>query len=294
MFNLLSNAIKFTPEGGRVDIKTTRTGSWVKTEVRDTGIGIEKEKIACLFSEFYQVDKTRDEQLGGTGIGLALTRRLVELHRGEIGVESEPGKGSNFWFTLPCCELTGKKEHSETQDSSLTKDVPTGRRILLVEDNEINLMVSLGMLNMHNHQVAVARNGLEAIEQALQHKPELILMDIMMPVMDGLEATRRLREIPEFKNTHSERRIPAVEDNKINLKMILDVSRIEAGDMPISLVQLEAVVCLNNISDRFKPLAERKNLRIILHSDRDTVMIQSDDEYKWKIFDKFFQIQTVA
>lgn len=201
MFNLLSNALKFTPEGGHVDIKTTRIGPWVKIEVRDTGIGIEKDKIAHLFSEFYQVDKTRDEQLGGTGIGLALTRRLVELHRGEIGVESEPGKGSNFWFTLPCCELTDIKDNNETQDPTCAKDVPTGRRILLVEDNEVNLMVSLGMLSLHNHQVAVARNGLEAIEQALRHKPELILMDVMMPVMDGLEATKRLREIPEFKDT---------------------------------------------------------------------------------------------
>lgn len=201
MFNLLSNALKFTPEGGRVDIKITRIGSWAKIEVSDTGIGIEKDKIARLFSEFYQVDKTRDEQLGGTGIGLALTRRLVELHRGEIGVESEPEKGSAFWFTLPCCEFADKKGDNDTNDSVQTKDVPTGRRILLVEDNEIKLMVILGMLNMRNHQVAVARNGLEAIEQALQHKPELILMDIMMPVMDGLEATKKLRGIPEFKNT---------------------------------------------------------------------------------------------
>lgn len=109
MFNLLSNALKFTPESGRVSIKISRIGSWVKTEVSDTGIGIEKDKIAHLFSEFYQVDKARDEQLGGTGIGLALTRRLVELHKGEIGVESEPGKGSTFWFTLPCCELAQKR-----------------------------------------------------------------------------------------------------------------------------------------------------------------------------------------
>jgi signal transduction histidine kinase len=102
LMNLLSNALKYTPEGGRVEIRAARSVDLqARIEVRDTGIGIEADERDKIFSEFYQADSVRDGKLGGTGIGLALTRRLVELHGGEIGVESEPGKGSTFWFTLP-------------------------------------------------------------------------------------------------------------------------------------------------------------------------------------------------
>jgi signal transduction histidine kinase len=102
LINLLSNALKYTPEGGQVEIRAARgVDSQARIEVSDTGIGIEADELDKIFSEFYQADSVRDGKLGGTGIGLALTRRLVELHGGEIGVESEPGKGSTFWFTLP-------------------------------------------------------------------------------------------------------------------------------------------------------------------------------------------------
>jgi signal transduction histidine kinase len=100
--NLLSNALKYTPEGGQVEIRAARgVDLQARIEVRDTGIGIEADEREKIFSEFYQADSVRDGKLGGVGIGLALTRRLVELHGGKIGVESEPGKGSTFWFTLP-------------------------------------------------------------------------------------------------------------------------------------------------------------------------------------------------
>lgn len=106
MFNILSNAIKYTPEGGRVEVRETKEGdTGIRVEVSDTGIGIVAEEMEKIFSEFHQADRVRDEQLGGTGIGLALTRRLVELHGGEIGVKSEVGKGSTFWFTLPIKRL---------------------------------------------------------------------------------------------------------------------------------------------------------------------------------------------
>ena len=101
MLNLLSNAQKFTPECGRIEVRAVQEGESVRVSVSDTGMGIKPEERDKLFSEFYQAERVRDEALGGTGIGLAITRRLVEVHGGEIGVESEPGKGSTFWFTLP-------------------------------------------------------------------------------------------------------------------------------------------------------------------------------------------------
>lgn len=201
MFNLLSNACKYTPEGGRVDIKAyKKEDAGIRVEVTDTGIGIEEKDIDKIFSEFYQAERVRDEQLGGMGIGLALTRRLVDLHGGNIGVKSSPGKGSCFWFTLP------QKNKYREEDVVLVKEerkegvIPTANRILVVEDNEVSLAMIVDMLKIHNHKIMVARNGEEAIAIATKEKPELILMDIMMPVMDGIEATKRLRTIADFAN----------------------------------------------------------------------------------------------
>ncbi|MBM4054663.1 MAG: response regulator [Planctomycetes bacterium] len=201
MLNLLSNALKYTPQGGRVDIAVTKEGkSAVRIEVKDTGIGIEPDDIDKIFSEFFQADRVRDAQLGGTGIGLALTRRLVQLHGGEIGVTSEPGKGSAFWFTLPLKELPSNKTNIQKRNDDTTTTTPTNHRILLVEDNEDNLTMMLDMLNIHNHRVIVARNGQEAIDMAKAYKPEIIFMDIMLPKIDGITATRQLRAIDELSN----------------------------------------------------------------------------------------------
>lgn len=202
ILNLLSNAVKYTPMGGRVEVRTIigNNGS-IRIEVSDTGIGIEADQRDKIFSEFHQADRVRDEQLGGTGIGLSLTRRLVELHGGEIGVDSELGSGSTFWFTLPLIRPTSKQADIQTPVIANAGPAPTGRRILVAEDNEVNLAMILDILSIHDHEVAVARNGQEAIELAQSHRPELILMDIRMPVMDGVEATRRLRAMSEFDDT---------------------------------------------------------------------------------------------
>jgi CheY-like chemotaxis protein/nitrogen-specific signal transduction histidine kinase len=200
MINLLSNAVKYTPVKGVIEIVITKENGFTRVVVADNGIGISLADQEIIFDEFAQANRARDEALGGTGIGLALSRRLVELHGGDIGVESQEGKGSKFWFTIPHKKITPLKIKPEIIKDIIKLDDknPTGRSILVVEDNQTNLELIKYLLGTHNHNISVARNGKEAISQAELIEPELILMDIRMPVMNGLVATKKIRQIPKF------------------------------------------------------------------------------------------------
>ena len=202
LLNFLTNAAKFTEHGSisvKVELLESDTrGQLVRFAVRDTGIGIAPAQQARLFQAFEQADSSTTRRFGGTGLGLAIARHLAHLMGGETGVESTPSKGSTFWFTA---RLQAGSEHAtahhifrpDDPEASL-RALPEAPHILLVEDNPINQEVARDLLEAVGFVIDVAANGAEAIECVLNTHYDLILMDMQMPVMDGLTATRKLRD----------------------------------------------------------------------------------------------------
>ncbi len=191
LVNLLSNAVKFT-DRGRVCLEVeAREGGLVRFAVQDTGVGIPVAVMPNLFRPFSQADRSISRRFGGTGLGLAICKRLVEAMGGEMGVTSREGFGSTFYFSLPLpegVEVVGPPEA-----------VAAGRRldVLLVEDNPVNRQVATAMLKRDGHSVVVAEDGLVALERLACHRFDVVLMDIHMPRMDGIEATRLIRASPD-------------------------------------------------------------------------------------------------
>lgn len=199
--NLISNAIKFTNERGEVtlSLSSTRLNSAkikLKAQIIDNGIGIKKEHIKRLFSSFSQVDDSFSKLYQGAGLGLAITKDLVELLKGEIGVASEYGEGSTFWFTFEA-KKSSKPNTTESGRSTRNKTkvkskIPT---VLLVDDNEINRTVGNEILTKAGVEVVVAVNGFDAIEQVSSHSFDLIFMDIQLPEINGIDTMKRIRKL---------------------------------------------------------------------------------------------------
>ncbi|MBU2650199.1 MAG: response regulator [Bacteroidetes bacterium] len=205
ILNLANNAVKFTQEGFvhirirclQKDLKRVT----ICCEVEDSGIGIPMERQGNIFELFTQVDASTTKIYGGTGLGLSIAKQLVHLMGGKISVESHPGKGSMFWFTLPLS--IGKEEKTVSPEPAIAVNTSTQNKslkILLAEDNEVNQKIIQFSLNREGHKVEIAKNGQEAIERYSVNHYDLVLMDVQMPEVDGFEATRQIREIEKRNN----------------------------------------------------------------------------------------------
>ncbi len=217
LLNLAGNSLKFTHEGGVIIRLTPEPGvatngagdpehQFVRVSIQDTGIGIPREKQAQLFQKFMQADSSHSRRYGGTGLGLAISKQLVELMGGRIGCDSETGRGSTFWFTLPCAKASPARAdkpltcigsaRSKTPSPDANQASATlfhGLRVLVAEDNKTNQLLALTLLHKLGCQADLAKDGREAFDKAREQTYALILMDCHMPELNGFEATAEIR-----------------------------------------------------------------------------------------------------
>ena len=191
MLNFLSNAAKFTAEGG-VRLEMGWTGQRLRVAVSDTGIGVAADKIDALFERFSQADTSTTRVYGGTGLGLSISRRLIEMMGGEIGADSRPGEGSTFWFEVPLATAGAADTLSRAASEGPR---PEGLRILMADDAPANRELVTAILGGMGASVDTVADGAQAVQAARTGGYDLILMDVHMPVMDGLDATRSIRAI---------------------------------------------------------------------------------------------------
>ena len=199
--NLLSNAIKFTPSHGVIELYAEKVRSDDKTcimkiGVKDSGVGIAKEKQAHVFEMFKQENDSTTRQFGGTGLGLSICKKIVELFGGELKLESEKGRGAHFFF-----ELTFEKTNEErvSRFSSVELDIDlSGKNVLVVDDNEVNRKIAFNVISQKGAKVVRAENGAEAVKATKERMFDVILMDIQMPVMGGDEATAIIKSDIDF------------------------------------------------------------------------------------------------
>jgi len=220
--NLLSNAAKFTPEQGKIEVDVVLLNEDDKTcelrfEVSDSGIGISPEQQEKIFNAFEQAESGTTRKFGGTGLGLAISKRIIELMGGRIKIDSEPGKGSKFIFTVKLQRVPDDShlrrlfDSSEDQSADMNNKF-SGKKMLLAEDIEINREILISLLESTGLEIDTAENGKEAFEKikAAPGKYDIVFMDMQMPVIDGLEATRRIRDFESEQQSEHSKNVPIV------------------------------------------------------------------------------------
>jgi signal transduction histidine kinase/FixJ family two-component response regulator len=198
LINLLGNAVKFT-EKGSITFKVGYQEGKLRFQVEDTGIGIAQQQLEEIFLPFQQVGE-ESRKTEGTGLGLAISRQLVELMSASLNVKSTLGKGSTFWFDLDLPEVAFRDDIAKAWERNISAFKGNKRKVLVVDDKWENCSVLVNMLEPLGFEVVEAVNGLDALNKASEFKPDIIFMDLVMPVLDGFEATRRLRTLPDLAN----------------------------------------------------------------------------------------------
>ena len=249
--NLVGNAIKFTESGSIiVNLTLSKDKETLQFCVEDTGIGIDESKLESIFETFKQGKKSKSQIYKGTGLGLSIAKKLVEIQSGRIWVESKKNKGSKFCFELPLLVPSIKNTETELliekDISNLTENLK-GLRVLLAEDDEFNIMVVQDDLNYYikDLKLAIANNGLEAIEKFRNNTFDIILMDMHMPELDGIEATQEIRALEIAKNL---KRTPIVAMTanivKSEIKRCIDAGMDDYIPKPYKQEQLIAKIAL--------------------------------------------------
>ncbi len=198
LLNLAGNSIKFTDKG-KISVNAMPSSTYkdmLRIEVKDTGIGIDKDKLDSIFEGFTQADSSTTRRFGGTGLGTTIARELIKLMKGYIGVNSIPGEGSTFWVEVPL-QKTDKtsEEYSDSGNSDVAEDTTVeAMDILIVEDSDINALFLTTHLSQAGHTTTVVTDGQQALDKLREHKYDLVFMDMHMPVMDGIDATSIWRE----------------------------------------------------------------------------------------------------
>ncbi len=243
LINLVSNSIKFTSEGS-VLIRASYLESEIRIEVIDTGVGIPEKVLPSLFQAFTQADTTTTRRFGGTGLGLSISKKLVEMMGGRIGVQSEEGKGSVFWISIPFKVSDKKLIKSQIWSSNVPSNL-IGARILLAEDNIVNQKIAKTMIEKMGFKVNAVASGIEVLKALQEISYELILMDCQMPEMDGFETTKKIRNQKEA--LYSQIPIVALTANALHgdREKCLEAGMNDYISKPMSPQTLEAVIVKN-------------------------------------------------
>lgn len=245
--NLVNNALKFTEEGFvkiKASVETMQDDHiYLKCSVTDSGIGITTAGKERLFKEFSQSEKSTTRKYGGSGLGLAISKKLTELMNGKIGVDSEPGKGSEFWFTFKM-QISADDSIQVSKKAKVSQSPSKSLNVLLVDDNAINRKVAMFTLQKLGHRVESAEDGQEAVDKFLSGNFDVILMDIQMPVMDGYQATLEIRKLQEESVDVSESRIIAMTANaeKGEMEKCIDLGMDDYISKPFKSEDLEDVL----------------------------------------------------